>query len=40
MGNKSDLKLRQVSREEGEDKARQLGVHFLETSALEDMNIQ
>lgn len=40
LGNKSDLQdQREVSKESGETKAQQLGVGFLETSALNGFNI-
>jgi len=40
VGNKTDLDRRQVSTEEGEEKARESGVSFIETSAKSGSNIK
>lgn len=41
VGNKTDLvEKRQVSLEEGDSKARELGVHFIETSAKAGFNVK
>jgi len=40
VGNKSDLAVRQVSREEGESLGAALGVPYVETSALSGSNVE
>lgn len=40
IGNKTDLSHRQVAAEEGQEVARELGIPFIETSALSGANIE